>query len=678
MEQISAHHIAKTRRSCERCRQQKKRCSAEKPSCSLCCRLNEACVYLPRGQQTGHSARKCASPRAQAARRESVDQQGAGQHVIPQSVDGEVSQELYHPSSSIYQNTDTSPTVSSVEQPDPSRFYQSNSTWLVQQHSINPRFSSTESLCMRSMTKTEPPEDSLDFFVDAYRNHLYFRPLPLFDPSRLKADLKSFPQFLRWGFLALVLKFTSHAFYGGKKKQATEFYKASCQSEVMELSSQGTARLEVLRSLCILALLDVLDGNFAQAWMTIGTAARLQALRLLYPEEDVTTEIKNSDGARCYWSIFILEKAFSPNFCLLAQHPHVPKYPSSPPPPLMSRLDPNDEDTQRLGINACCLQAVSIWGDVVSYLEGIRLGRAEQPWLPSSEHSQLTMKLHELELNLAHQHLLRKVSFRDRGSAELQKEQEYWAPWILMQFVSHAAHAALHNPFIQLVALRKSKSLSQPLSFLQRSVDQSLFHSAWVARLLRACDSIPFPVHDPIVGQMVAATATIPWLFQFARDRNISSKAKEDIREYDEALGHFSERWPHIARKKMKRDILRYLQSFTQRGLYENVGDGTTVKFPPQLVWELFTPRPLDAMFGGRGGISSTFLPSMSGDETLQIITNYAHPPHEGTEEPQHSRTTSEKDDWLDDPMMHEFLSDFALADFSWLPFYSPEELRDC
>ncbi|UPL01091.1 hypothetical protein LCI18_012025 [Fusarium solani-melongenae] len=655
MHQISAQ-MAKTRRSCERCRLQKKKCSAEKPTCSLCCRLNEPCIYLPRSQQNGNPERRSVSRRAQIARCQRVDQETARHNATSDPLHVEAPQESRFPSASSHEITEPSSALTPRAQPNQVRSCQPDLTW--------------------STTKPEPPEDSLDFFIDAYRDNLYFQPLPLFGLVGLKAKLISAPRFLRWGFLALVLKFTTHPFYDGKMKQATEFYKASCRSVVMELSSEGTVKLDVLRALCILALLDVLDGNFAQAWMTIGTASRLQALRLLYVEEDDTTEDHDSNSSRCYWSIFMLEKTFSPNFCLLAQNTHAPTYPPSPPPPLLSRPVVLDESCQDYGINACCLQAVSIWGDVVSYLEGIRLGKAEQPWMPSSEHSQLIMKLHELELNLAHQHLLRKVSFQGRQPAELHHEQEYWAPWVLMQFISHGAHAALHNPFIQLVALRKPKPLSQPLSFLQRSVDQSLFHSAWVARLLRVCDTIPFQVRDPIVGQLVAATATIPWLFQFARDETISNKAKDDFREYDEALGRFSEKWPHIARK---RHILRYLQSFTRQRLSEMAGDGATVKFPPQLVWELLIPRPLNGVFGDHGGFNPTSLPSLSGDETLQIITSYVHPSQEDNRELYPSQTIIEGDDsrrpveWLNDSIMNEFLSDLALTDFTWLPFCSPE-----
>ncbi|CAH0057197.1 unnamed protein product [Clonostachys solani] len=401
----------------------------------------------------------------------------------------------------------------------------------------------------------------------------------------------------------------------------------------MELSSVGTFRLDVLRSLCILALLHILDGNFAQAWMTIGAAARLQSLRLLYVGNDDTPEDNDNNNSRCYWSIFILEKTFSSGFCLLAHHTRVPTYPPSPDAPLASRPDALDQRHEDIGINACCLQALSIWGDIIFYLEEIRRGKMEQPWMPSSEHSQLTMKLHELELNLAHQHLLRKVQFQDRQPAELCQEQEYWTPWVLMQFISHAGHAALHNPFIQLVALRKSKSLTQPLSFLQRSVDQSLFHSA--CRAIGGSNGYH----------------TIPWLFQFARDESISSKAKADYREYHKALGSLSEKWPRLARK-IKHHILRCLQSFT------HPGDGTTVKLPPHLVWEL-----------------------LSGDEALQIITSYVHPSHGDIGETSSQSTRREDDptspvEWLNDPVMDQLLSDFALQDFSWLPFCSPEEAQ--
>lgn len=86
---------------------------------------------------------------------------------------------------------------------------------------------------------------------------MYFQPLPLFDVQNLTTVLESSPRFLRWIFLAAALKFTSHPHYRGSEKQAVELYVTTCRNVVTELASAGTLRLDVLRSLCLLALVDI-------------------------------------------------------------------------------------------------------------------------------------------------------------------------------------------------------------------------------------------------------------------------------------------------------------------------------------------------------------------------------------------------------------------------------------
>ncbi|KAJ4167486.1 hypothetical protein NW754_011302 [Fusarium falciforme] len=48
----------RVRRSCERCRQKKIKCPAEKPGCSHCHLANSPCVYLPRNHKTSRSLRQ--------------------------------------------------------------------------------------------------------------------------------------------------------------------------------------------------------------------------------------------------------------------------------------------------------------------------------------------------------------------------------------------------------------------------------------------------------------------------------------------------------------------------------------------------------------------------------------------------------------------------------------------
>jgi hypothetical protein len=61
-------------------------------------------------------------------------------------------------------------------------------------------------------------------------------------------------------------------------------------------------------------------------------------------------------------------------------------------------------------------------------------------------------------------------------------------------------------------------------------------------------------VYDPLIGDLVAATATIPWLFQYARDAKVSETSKENYRkciEFLESMPDLSPRSIHKVRQNI-------------------------------------------------------------------------------------------------------------------------------
>jgi hypothetical protein len=295
--------------------------------------------------------------------------------------------------------------------------------------------------------------------------------------------------------------------------------------------------------------------------MTIGIASRLEAFRLSNLRANSDSRHTDDATSRCHWSIVILESAFSPHMNTLAEASRAPNYPKSvpvPPPVHPSHgmksycpdlTDAYEGNIHDAGITACCLGYVCLWGSIISYLRDIRDGAMEYPWLTTSRHNQLTVKLYELENHTSHRHLIRNAPFPDQPPSNLNEHREYWAPWVLMQITMHASQAALNHPFVQLVALRRAGRKFQPRSFLQKTVDQALFHSEWVSRLVQMCEDRSFEVNDPLIGQAVAACVSILWIFQFARDRKVSDKAKENIGTCEAFLSRLSHNWPHIAKK---------------------------------------------------------------------------------------------------------------------------------
>ncbi|KAH7121783.1 hypothetical protein B0J13DRAFT_158501 [Dactylonectria estremocensis] len=628
MRKGSAAGKTSVRRSCERCRKKKSRCPAEQPICSFCHRLNQTCIYLPR-YKSKHGSTRLKPTNAFSAETDSSSVAAGRPSNRRQtaSLDGAIGM----------------PSISNVDS-----LHQDG--WQV--------------------SAPEPPSELLGHFVDIYRGKIYFQPLPLFNLKSLRDELLSFPNHLRWLFLALALRHSNHPFFAGVESEAVEFYTTHSRNVTMELAIRGVAGAEVLQSLCLLALCEILAGEPARAWMTIGTASRLEALRLSSVHAPSDGHSNADAMSRCHWSIVILEKAFTPSLSSLMPSRHRPDYPQSPsrPAPLESCVvgksycpglsNVHEPDSQDLGINAHTLQFLPIWGDIVSYLQDIRAGNSHSPWMSTSTHSQLAVRGYELECQSSHLHLLRNVSFPDRAPSELTEHREYWTSWLLMEIITHASQCALNNPFIHLVVLRGPTGGHRPRSFLQQTVDQALFNSRWVANLVQMCEDLSFEICDPLIGQAVAATATVPWLFQFARDETVAARAKQNLAKFETLLKHQSKTWPHIAHKLK---ILQSLQTAVDAKPQDAASEAATIRIQPELLWELLDPSIFAA------DPNSLLPPSDSPSATIQITTKLVHPVSE-TQEDQPLVSNGADNFWqvpfegFQDSFLDEFLSETFLS----------------
>lgn len=87
---------------------------------------------------------------------------------------------------------------------------------------------------------------------------MYFQPLPLFNLNSLREELATFPNHLRWAFLALALGHSNHSFYSGMEYEAIGFYTAGSRNIAMDLSMKGATEIDVLQSICLLALCEII------------------------------------------------------------------------------------------------------------------------------------------------------------------------------------------------------------------------------------------------------------------------------------------------------------------------------------------------------------------------------------------------------------------------------------
>ncbi|KAK5379271.1 hypothetical protein LTR20_009927 [Exophiala xenobiotica] len=489
-----------------------------------------------------------------------------------------------------------------------------------------------------SEPEPEPSREVLQHALNVYREEVHLQPLPLFSLQSLPKRLAEASPCLRWSFLSLCLSL-SPALPVGTDSDAGQRYSRSGHQAVLELASEGTATLEVLEALCLLTLSDMIEGKPARAWMTIGMASRLQAFRSLSRPELRDAYDDEERKSRCYWSILILEKAFVSQPGTTGKAGTAPSYPPSPPFPIPLPSDTNrvqvagniEHGREDSGLLECEIELIRLWGDIGSYLHELRQGKTESQWLPESSHTRLILRMYGCEELLLPGNLLRNVAFRHRSASELLKHREYWTVWASVQVAFHALRAVLNHPFLHLVTTHDSTRAPTPHSFLQQTVDTALYNAGWVARLLKMFDSLPFEISNPVLGHMVAGTATVLWVFQFARDAEVSRKAKQDLDSCARFMERLSIDWPHIAQKV---SLLHDLQARVQTSRNESNGESTIVTFQPSVLLALLDPSvsgmaPVDSHPTADHNVDHAAATATS----MRLNTQFVHPLVENQEE---------------------------------------------
>uniref|UniRef100_A0A8H7KEM0 Zn(2)-C6 fungal-type domain-containing protein n=1 Tax=Bionectria ochroleuca TaxID=29856 RepID=A0A8H7KEM0_BIOOC len=531
----------------------KSKCPAEKPICSACQRLNLRCEYRARDPVTKPPSSTAQAPAGVKKPAKAVPDNKFQELRVQTTARQNDPDQISRAGTSSSGTSNTHPITIPQQQP-------------ISSHQGRAPVAPTglpQSTGLRASSIEVPPTQVLDDLIQVYQWSAHLQPIPLFRSQGLKDELLSSPRYLLHSFLALTLSLKSHVYYPDSAI-AVEHYTMSAEAMTRILSVQGVARLEVIEALCLQTLTALAACKPNVAWMTIGIASRLVSCRALRSDENSNDRDRS---LRCRWSVFCLEKIFSPHMSIPTKYLDGLEYPSSAPlPPLLTSagagdkvagLYDSDEAVTDLGINAYYIQMISVWGDVATWLHDIKLGNDEIPWRPESGHTKLSTRYFEFERQLPHMHLLRNVSFTTRTASEIFEQREYWTSWVLMQILFHAVPATINHPFIHLVAVRRSTKGPQSHAFLQQTVDLAIFHSAWVFRILQCSEGFGLEITSPLVGHLVAILAIVPCLFRFAIDEKVSNRAVKDLKWCQDYLARAALIWPHMSQKL---DLLRNLQ----------------------------------------------------------------------------------------------------------------------
>ncbi|OJI96728.1 hypothetical protein ASPVEDRAFT_23718 [Aspergillus versicolor CBS 583.65] len=572
----------------EKISRKKTKCPGERPICSFCLRLDTACVYLPRGSMPTNGIGK----KAVADARSSLWALRVG--LILLQLLCILCSSFVHRSSANRQMELSPDATASVVEPmseSPERSMDGH----VEARNV---VQSPSQHCAFTLARPRPPVEVIEHFVEVYRTRIHLQPLPLFHLGRLADQLLAGPEFVLWSFLSLMLKISSHPYFKTQQHAAEDFYARSSEDTTMRLSSGGKPSLDVTRSLCLIAMKHIKSSQPAQAWMAIGIASRLYAMRTLFNKKHIPESADDAE-ARAYWSVFVLERLFLPYESELPAT-NIYKYPETaalPPPPLYPPTSASTSNTsdremvdeppgKDIGINGYSLRITSIWGKIRLYLHRLSQGEIEKPWLADSIHTKLGIELIEFEAQHSKHHLLLNVAFPNRSAAEIDQQREYWNPWMTTEILWHAAQAILNHPFLHLVVLRSQTDIPQSCVFLQQKVDMALYHVSWLFRILKLSEG-SMTISNPILGDAIAACATVLWLFQFTRDEKVARRMCDNLDICENHLNTIGHLWPHISQKLV---TFRKLRVLADQNRSQATHQETTINFKSEWLWDLLLP----------------------------------------------------------------------------------------
>lgn len=267
-------------------------------------------------------------------------------------------------------------------------------------------------------------------------------------------------------------------------------------------------------------------------------------------------EKAQEERRRCFWSLFLLKRLHGAEFSVLdfSGEDNFPWYPASTGKPAKlitidrERLSLEVEEvTKDAGIVAYSIQLSEVWFKTTKYARRRGNPSPLPPWSPKSDYAMIMAQQMEFETRSPNIHRFKPVGFFKRSPEELQKDRDYWGPWLFVQFLYHTNLCLLNHPLLMSLRLRTLRSSAIPEIFLQSTADLVTTHEKWIVHLIDILAAKAYKVSDPFIAHCAAIVATIFLQETFERDATIRTEKRENFTKCLRFIEGFEE-WPHVAR----------------------------------------------------------------------------------------------------------------------------------
>ena len=254
----------------------------------------------------------------------------------------------------------------------------------------------------------------------------------------------------------------------------------------------------------------------------------------------------NEDSAserrkRLIWSIQALEQFYSEQHGLLRTVPDIwrPYYLSDARDTEFPR-DTTSATESEIGIWSLSIHFGWVWSRVRVYISDCSRNKLMEPWRTDSNYSKVLADLTDIENKAPLSHRYNIVKFYERQPDEVERNRDYWMPWLKMQFIWHSILTVMNHPFLYITASQCHPNLAIPNTFWRKSSELVLLHATWIVRTIDMIYEKQIKIYDPFLAHAAAIAATVHLYFSCATDTRLRQKSRTDLAKCQKFLENFS------------------------------------------------------------------------------------------------------------------------------------------
>ncbi|KAE8373896.1 hypothetical protein BDV26DRAFT_271000 [Aspergillus bertholletiae] len=588
----------RARQACRNCRKKKTRCPSERPACSSCVRLKKPCIY-----DKPHPPDRLADLEKKVDLLMGYREQRCAPDYPDEELGSLPSSESPKASSTLRTNTNTEASRDHRSLNDPKQ---------PTQQSIDPQPEF-------HLPKLDIAESTIAYGLDLYFERFHRQPIWCFERQDL-GNIANLPSELVYSILQLTTRFSNNDILPNYGKYA--------RWSIMLSLANETTKLETIESICLLACSAFIDGDMHNGQFYLGLGSQLCRSTIDIPtrlNEDPASERKK----RLTWSIQALEQIYSEQHGMLRAVPEVwrPYYLSDARDTEFPR-DTTTATESEIGIWSLSIHFGWVWSRVRVYISDCSRNKLMEPWRVDSTYSKVLADLTEIENKAPLSHRYNIVKFYERQPDEVERNRDYWMPWLKMQFVWHSILTVMNHPFLYITASEHYPNLAIPNTFWRKSSELVLLHATWIVRTIDMIYEKQIKIYDPFLAHAAAIAATVHLYFSCASDARLGQKSRTDFAKCQRFLESFSVFSP--ACKRLAQSLDKLARIALDNTDWERTPSRIQLSVP--LMWAVLqfsTSRSEPASSLSRSSVAS-LIPSddkeVEPDSTLEISTTDTPP----------------------------------------------------